>query len=280
MRYVCLHASDIAAFAGRHKYRPKEECLLQYLKTISPAAYARQGRVLRDERGQALLEKVMVEVPNIAACIQNASAVCTDVASTNSDARAAADRTLDTLGLTLDSLDSVDSVDSTTVGGLRLEEGDRALLKERCKSKIYTEFGTHKEAHVADVVCKENKGMKIHKDDVYRKRALFDFGSSEGKVRVFVGGKCDGLLTDDQGGPTKIVEIKNRMKRLFDRVPEYERIQVLAYLFIHGLRDGVLIENYNGQTKHHAVEFDEEFWNRVTSDIRAGFAELYDMMQV
>jgi hypothetical protein len=266
-----LHASDLAAFAGRHKYRPKEECLLQYLKTISPAAYARQGRVLREERGQALLEKVMVEVPSIAACIQDASAVCTDAASTNSDARAAADRTLD-------------SLDSTVAVGLNLGKEDQELLKERCQSKIYTEFGTHKEAYVADVVREQNKGMKLHKDDVYRKRFLFDFccayDDAPFKVRVFVGGKCDGVLADHGVGPTKIVEIKNRMKRLFNGVPEYERIQVLAYLFIHGLRDGVLIENYNGQTKHHAVEFDEEFWNRVTSDIRAGFAELNEMMRV
>ncbi len=271
LRYVCLHASDLAAFAGRHKYRPRDECLLQYLKTICPAAYKRQDRLLRDDQSKALLEKVIADVPSIAATIQDATAVCANEASTNADAYMAAEQTVSIIETMLD----------TTLHG----DDDKNLLKEHCRSKIYTEFGTHKEASVTDVVRQSHHAANITKDDVYRKRALFDLSlgsddnsSNKINVRVFIGGKCDGIMTHKENSTVKIVEIKNRMKRLFKSVPEYERVQVLAYLFIHDLREAVLIENYNGQTQEHAIEFDDEYWNRIVSDVRRGVAEIFDMI--
>ena len=266
-RYVCVHASDLAAFAGRHKYRPRDECLLQYLKTLDAAAYQRQGRIVRDDRGKALLQEVIATVPEIAQSIKDASETCARESTTNSDASRVAEQTLATIDHALD--------------GRHVDDAAKELLKEHCRSKIYTEYGTHKEAAVTDAVRRVAPAQTvITKDDVYRKRVLFDFvGDDKSRWRVFVGGKCDGLMKDASTGRAKIVEIKNRMKRLFRSVPEYERVQVLAYLYIHDLHDAILVENYNGETCEHAIEFDETYWQGVVDDLRQGMADLFNMMR-
>lgn len=47
-------------------------------------------------------------------------------------------------------------------------------------------------------------------------------------------GKIDRV--EDIDGEAVIVEIKNRMKRLFNKVPDYEQIQVQTYMQIVNLQ--------------------------------------------
>jgi hypothetical protein len=66
--------------------------------------------------------------------------------------------------------------------------------------------------------------------------------------RVLVGGKPDGLVIDSLTGKVTIIEVKNRQRRLFHAVPEYERIQCQIYMWLFGSDKCVFREHYHGDT--------------------------------
>jgi hypothetical protein len=77
--------------------------------------------------------------------------------------------------------------------------------------------------------------------------------------------RCDEYLiilrgrVDGQCGDT-IIETKNRTKRLFKELRDYERVQLETYMFLTGLNKALLTEHYNDTS--HCIEYthDEEFW--------------------
>ena len=62
---------------------------------------------------------------------------------------------------------------------------------------------------------------------------------------MVLGGKIDGILEDKT-----VIEVKNRMRGLFNTVREYEKIQTFAYMFIFHSSHSQLVETYLNQTKN------------------------------
>ena len=65
-----------------------------------------------------------------------------------------------------------------------------------------------------------------------------------------------------------IIEIKNRMYKLFNEVREYEWLQVQTYLDVYDLERAVLVEYLNDgggdeDMKVNKIERDRKFWNDV-----------------
>lgn len=141
----------------------------------------------------------------------------------------------------------------------RIKEKKREL-EETAQRIQYTEYGTRNETRVKERFEKElqesteSKDIQITKDDVFRKKLLFHIN----KHAVYIGGKCDGTAVIDN---TKVVvEIKNRMNRLFYKLANYEKIQIYSYMYIYNIKKAILIENYDGATNKINVDFDEQVW--------------------
>ena len=66
---------------------------------------------------------------------------------------------------------------------------------------------------------------KIIKDNIFRKRKLND--------NWYVGGKVDGITDNNE-----IIEIKNRMYKLFFKLRDYEKVQIYMYMFINNINKG------------------------------------------
>lgn len=81
-------------------------------------------------------------------------------------------------------------------------------------------------------------------------------------MRVYLGGKHDGLAEDGT-----LIEVKNRMRR-FLGVPEYERVQVLAYMRIFGTQRARLVERFGDETREHDVSWDAALWEDVEARTR------------
>jgi len=65
-----------------------------------------------------------------------------------------------------------------------------------------------------------------------------------------------------------VIEIKNRMYKLFNEVREYEWLQVQTYLDVYDLERAVLVEYLNDgggdeDMKVNKIERDRKFWNDV-----------------
>ena len=82
------------------------------------------------------------------------------------------------------------------------------------------------------------------------------------------------------------MEIKRRKNRLFRRVVEYEKVQVMAYMAmrlynrgacgeLNGEDDrtddvrGELVEEYDGALMRHRVRWNATEWNSIVNDVHA-----------
>lgn len=127
------------------------------------------------------------------------------------------------------------------------------------EKKLYTDQGIKEEDKIREKV-------QIIKKVVYEKNNKFATSkipiiTTQHGIKVYIGGRHDGI---DQNG--NLIEIKNRMKR-FLGVPKYELVQIHAYMFIFQKTRATIIENYLGDVQEHIVEFDDEFWKSVKSEL-------------
>jgi hypothetical protein len=264
-RYMCINASDVAPLAGRHRYQAQADCITKYVHMLLPKGLIPPPELLRETREQAG-ERALAEVQARSATVQAQIAAAGQAASSLEvrDAAAAALQEID------------------RVAGAH-DDATLALAKERCRSMVYTRFGERHESPVTRALAEE-MGREIVKDDVYRKRKLFDAENQELRLAVFVGGKCDGIayppaapeLVEGQEGDggALLVEVKNRINRLFRSVPEYERAQVMTYMYVTGIRQALLVEHHQGQNCRHRVPFDDSYWDGLVADLRNAVDEV------
>lgn len=141
---------------------------------------------------------------------------------------------------------------------------DVRAVKEYVKSELYKKFGTDHEEHAARKlhVTKTNKFVK--------KVACEIFGT-----KVLIGGRLDGVDDKDE----KVVEIKTRMRGLFHSIPEYEMVQLQAYMFVTGKHSGMLVEQYQDDMEVHEAMFDARLWDTINNGIFEFASELIKLLQ-
>lgn len=72
---------------------------------------------------------------------------------------------------------------------------------------------------------------------------------------IIIRGKIDGMNDE------YVVETKNRTKRLFNMIPDYEKVQLNAYMFMTGKEKSLHIECYNEDQNSVEYDFDKLFWD-------------------
>jgi len=166
-----------------------------------------------------------------------------------------------------------------------LDAASTDVLQRAVADAVSGEFGQRNEATTRAAQSRE-EGVTIRDDNsVLRMRAWpLDVGFD-----TLIGGRLDGVCEDGGGGggggdgrETRLVEYKTRKHgRLFDKVPEYERAQLHAYMYITGARriDWVQRTPRSGtapsKMRKDIVEWDAAFWrDRVEPRARAFFRTL------
>jgi hypothetical protein len=129
-------------------------------------------------------------------------------------------------------------------------------------------FGTIREVNALDFYREKYNIEVITKIDQRSKKILTIDG-----VEIWVISKLDGMKMDGT-----VIEIKNRIYKLFDEVREYEWLQVQAYLHVYGLPKAELVEflqNSGGTMKINEVERDETYWNEVLLKILGDYFRVF-----
>jgi len=78
---------------------------------------------------------------------------------------------------------------------------------------------------------------------------------------IILRGKVDGMNEE------YVVETKNRTKRLFNKIPDYEKVQLNAYMFLVEKEKSLHIENYNDTSNEVEYDFDKLFWDECSEKI-------------
>lgn len=135
-------------------------------------------------------------------------------------------------------------------------------MKEYLTKQHVVQYGQHAEQRVIDdqLIGEVTNGNA----QFYRKLVHYVHYTNRrpgDMVRWGVGGKVDGFRNG------KLIEIKNRVNRLFDPLPEYELIQLQIYMFLLDLQDATLCQVLSSDGKKMKKETevirDPLYWQQV-----------------
>ena len=153
----------------------------------------------------------------------------------------------------------------TKIAGMELKPEEKKILQDYAQSKLFTNYGTRSEENVHDIY-KELTGQTILTENRMLKKDM--------PQGFQVGGKIDGQLDDGT-----VIEIKNRTRRLFHELKEYENVQVQVYLQVLDQLKAHLVECYDDGTKKHLniieVERNQTMWD---DEILPGLTYVRDEM--
>ena len=151
---------------------------------------------------------------------------------------------------------------------------DKAIVIDQIKSQIFTSHGIRSESKTADLV-EEREGIVLNTDEKFYNLPL----SVIDNTMYRISGKVDRL--EQVGDEVVLVEIKNRMKKLFSQLPDYEYIQVQIYFQIVPLniQRAKLIQQYGDTTSTSMVERDDDVWqNEILPPLLQFCADLHKAM--
>lgn len=125
------------------------------------------------------------------------------------------------------------------------------ILEESIKKDLMIRRGNIKENNNLDKIQKKRKiiigerNSKMYEKELYKSDIY----------NIVIRGKIDGISDD------YIVETKNRTRKLFNKIPDYEKVQIESYMYLTGLNKCIHIEHYNEESIETIYEHDNEFWD-------------------
>jgi hypothetical protein len=231
-----FYASQISACIGKNRFKTKREALEEAWKRIHSESYFDALSRNHKKSEQQTLEALVESNPHVAAAVQKSVDTTTQSSMETTAAHGNQQVSLDAItGLTA---------------------AERKLVEKTVKTNVFTGYGTRQEVNVKDILQSDH-GITVVDDTKFYKKT---FTTPSGNT-FLVGGKIDGW-TD---GSETVVEIKNRVNRLFRTVYPYEAIQLQTYLQVLDKQRGLLIECYRpAKTKPevliHTLDRDDAMW--------------------
>ena len=139
----------------------------------------------------------------------------------------------------------------STIDAGPLSDEQKVVAKALAREKIYTKNGIEREDRTAQNLT-DMGNIRICNRTFYK-----DICTIAGTTYTLCG-RIDRLLeTPDE---KIIVEIKNRQRRLFNKVPDYENAQVQAYLEMLNMDKAILVEDFLGEKVSHPILRDDARW--------------------
>lgn len=125
--------------------------------------------------------------------------------------------------------------------------------KDHIRKTLYTNHGTRNEKKTADF---DKMAANLVEDETFYK---YDICVIQGTLYQIVG-RLDRIQMNEDGSRT-LVEIKNRVRGLFNTVRDYEEVQCQTYLqMMEDVEYCRLIETYNGESKSYLIQRDYPRW--------------------
>lgn len=232
--YVCVYASQVAMCIGANRHKKVSDAVMLMWQRIAPASFREAMRRNNLRTDEDVLSSLVEAHGEVRALVTRSMSGPTASSSQVASCYTGAAHELEHCALGAEERQLVDSV---------------------VKKNLYTAYGTRAESemlqHVRDVMC-----IPCHADPTFYKVCM---GHIDG-IPWYVGGKIDAMSDDGH----LLIEIKNRVNRLFYRAPAYEAVQVQTYLELLNVHQGALIECFKGdngvQTNVIPIARDKAFW--------------------
>ena len=244
-RMLEIYVSDVAAAIGKNRFKTPENVLYEMWKKKQPYSF----RQLCVEHGFVEKNFVRVKMMNNANTIQtyyneHKSSTAKDMA-----AKLAPLLVVETSSSTMPAMSLTDidqlmiaktiDVDVSTVGTVGKNNLD--IIEKEITTMLQTKNGILEESNILNA-CEENTDTKITE----RNQTTFSLPCTTFVLK----GRVDGIDREND----LLYEVKTRQNRLFNMVPEYERIPILIYLEMTGLSKARHVEKYKTAEKATIIE--------------------------
>tara|TARA_B100000767_G_scaffold57479_1_gene53193 strand:+ start:1583 stop:2428 length:846 start_codon:yes stop_codon:yes gene_type:complete len=134
---------------------------------------------------------------------------------------------------------------------------DKQKIKESIINLTNTGFGTKNESKSLHIYTQLTGIPVITISDFYKRIIM-----KTGDHNWYIGGRIDGICKDNT-----IIEVKNRMHKLFYNLREYEKVQTYCYMYILESKKSKLVETYmkNQQPEVNTIDIDFEdmYWDYI-----------------
>ena len=229
---VYIKASDVAACIGRNSFKTPSEMLDEYWKRYSPSTFV--GLTKLQEQLLAVQRMPEVEKQVLIRAVETQTVSATEM---NQLLESTANKILSSPLMSADDKEKVLAVLTGT---------------------LQTGLGTRTEDVIAQKVAAQEQ-VTLEKDVKIYRLPLIKLGGT----RYVLRGKIDRL--QPEGDEVVLVEIKSRVRKLFNSLRAYENIQVQAYLQllppqlrIHRAR---LIEQFEDERNSFPIVRDDALWS-------------------
>jgi hypothetical protein len=231
---VYVKASDVAACVGKNSFKTPSEMLDEYWKRYSSSTFV----------GLTKIEEQLLAVQRM------------PEAEKQEYVRAVETQTVSAIEMN----QLLESTAKKILASPLISADDKEKVLTVLTGTLQTGLGTRTEDVIAQKVAAQEQ-VSLEKDFKIYRLPLIKLGST----RYVLRGKIDRL--QPEGDKVILVEIKSRARKLFNRLREYENIQVQTYLQllpphlqIHRAR---LIEQFEDQRNSFEIVRDDALWSEL-----------------
>lgn len=227
---LCLNASQIAIITGHNRYQKFTDFLLELWIKYNKEDYEKILELNKNVKYEKKLKDNEMIEKYCNREIKNEikkSLFSNDVQNINANKKNV-----------MSKVDKLDCDDKT-----------KKEIKKSIQNHMNTQYGIKNE----DKAIKDyEKQQSIHilRTNEYKKRRITN--------GLFIGGRIDGYTENGN-----IVEIKNRMNRLFLKLVPYEKVQLQSYLYIFEKKSGYLVEKYKDQLNVIEEKYNDKFFKSI-----------------
>ena len=165
----------------------------------------------------------------------------------------------------------------------KVPKKEQDLLTKSVNSVAFTNFGTKNETGGVKLF-EQLRNVVVETPSNYYSENLFIIEDHNNKPTTWsIGGKIDGIYTNNDGDKI-ILEIKNRMRGLFNSLRDYEKVQCYAYMHILDLEQVSLAECYKTKEGNEMciidITWDDDYWETEIVDKLSNFIDdFYDFLK-
>lgn len=218
--YVCVYASQVAMCIGKNRHKKVSDAVLSMWQRISPGSFRDAMKRNNMQTEDDILRRLVESSGEVRALVDKSI-----TATTTSSVQVAE--------CYMGALTQLQRLDGT------LDAQDKQVVDATLRKNLYTGYGTRAETEMLQYI-RDVMRIPCHADPTFYKSCM---GEVDG-VPWYVGGKIDALSDDGE----LVIEIKNRVNRLFYRAPAWEALQVQTYLELLDVGQGALVECFKSDS--------------------------------
>ena len=240
MMNLLINISEIAIITGDNIYQKKRDYLIDFWKKNSKEDFEKYQKITEfvKETDEDVIKKITLKnnidiLTDLKLCIKSNNT--TDLHSVKNDILKKMDK---------------------------LTEEEKKEVTKSITNVTNTKFGIKNEDDITKIYENMTKTIII-KDNKYRKIKIIETTYAN----IYIGGKIDGIDEKNQ----LIIEVKNRIHKLFYQLRNYEKVQIMCYMYLFKSKKGHLVEAHKKKDETNIniieVDFDQDYMDIILEKI-------------